>query len=97
MSRAGSVEMHDGAQALTVSKAAVALVDVVECGAPRDHLVEFQPALPVELEVLRDVYFESRRAERRTLQPSLTERKPRVFRSLHQEGSFRGPWPCLRT
>src|SRR5262249_59196681 len=50
-----SVERQHGPRDLTGLHCAKRLVDVVQPSAPRDHLVEQQAALPVELEIARNV------------------------------------------
>src|SRR5687768_3106315 len=54
-----SVEREHGARDLACLHRAEGVVDVLESPAPRDHLVEQQPSLAIELEVERDVEAEA--------------------------------------
>src|ERR1700738_2861947 len=63
--RAGSMrlsdlrEHEDGARDLAGLHGAKRLVDVLELPAPGDHLVQLEPALPVQLDVVRHVDLEA--------------------------------------
>src|SRR4029450_6692495 len=72
------VEGEDGPRDLAGLHRAKRLVDVVQPAAPRDHLVEQQAALAVELEVAGDARAEAVRAHPRRLPPALrADRHPR--------------------
>src|SRR2546426_5258887 len=74
----GSVERENGPGDLAGLHRAKRLVDVVQPAPPRDHLVEQQAALAVELEVAGDVRAEAVRAHPRSLDLALrANRHPR--------------------
>src|SRR5262249_6630616 len=62
-----SVEAQHRPRALAGLHRPERLVDVLEAAAPRPHLVEQHPALPVELQIARDVDAEAIRSHPRRL------------------------------
>src|SRR4029450_3879345 len=75
---AGSVERENGPGDLAGLHRAKRLVDVVQPAAPRDHLVEQQATLAVELEVAGNVRAEAVRTHPRRLHLALrADRHPR--------------------
>src|SRR6266436_7818720 len=74
--RVGSMrlpEHQDGARDLARLHGPERLVDVLELAPARDHLVEHEPALPVQLDVVRHVDLEAVAAHAATLDLLLAE------------------------